>query len=87
MVTRKHPKEKAGLRSIGFFAYNLWQIRTANNMTIGDVSRGTGIAVAALSLLERGKRTPMLSTVLLLMDFFGVTFETLVVEKFEMESV
>jgi transcriptional regulator with XRE-family HTH domain len=87
VVTRKKPSLKSGHGNCGNFAYNLWQIRESRNMTIGDVSRGTGMAVAALSLLERGKRTPMLSTVLLLMEFFGVTFDTLVVEPFETESV
>jgi transcriptional regulator with XRE-family HTH domain len=82
-VSRKRPRPKSGQGECRYFAHNLWQIRESRNMTIGDVSRGTGMAVAALSLLERGKRTPMLSTVLLLMDFFGVTFDTLVLEPVE----
>lgn len=63
------------------FATRLRKLRIACGLSITDLSRRTGIAIASLSSYEREAYLPSLENLCILADFFEVSLDYLMGRK------
>ena len=60
------------------FGKNLKALRMSLGMTAAELAKRAGMTPAAISQIEAGKREPILSTVVRIMDVIPVKFERLI---------
>ena len=63
-----------------WFACRLKNLRTQESMTQNDLAEITGIGIATIERLERGKVFPRIETCLLIAKVFGITVSQLLQE-------
>jgi transcriptional regulator with XRE-family HTH domain len=59
----------------------LRRLRVENEITIRDLSRKIGLTEAAISQIENNKRTPSISSIIKIADFFVVSIDYLVSKR------
>ncbi len=60
------------------FAKNLLNLRKANNLSLVALGSILGISNQAVSLLEKGKRSPSFEVLIAIADYFDVSLDYLV---------
>ena len=63
------------------------ELRERMGLSQLELARATRLSPALVCQLEKGKRTPSLSTALILADFFRVSLDTLVGRKLPSQTV
>jgi transcriptional regulator with XRE-family HTH domain len=60
------------------FSEKLFSLRTANNLSLKQLGDVIGVSNQAISLMERGKRSPSFEVLCQLADYFDVSLDYLV---------
>lgn len=63
------------------------ELREAKGITQAELARAVRLSPALVCQLEKGARTPSMSTALMLADFFMVPLDTLVGRKLPSQTV